>query len=437
MKNRRIILVVVIIATVLIGWIISIRSITGIEDKKKQEKLIQEADMYLQDELFIRAIPIYKEALQFQSSLNNSIEENLLQAYYGYGASNEYIDLALSRIEKGTANEQEYINVAEYYTETYKYEEAMSLIKSGIEKMQSDILKNYYEENRYEYQIFTTVFDEMIPTEDSDYMPVRYGDKWGYIDDVGYLITDCLYDFATPYNTEGYAVIKENGKFYLIVHNGDKYSIDKNNVEDVYRMSQNHILAKKDDLFSYYDYDFNNVAPTHQYDQITVNACGVAAVKKDNKWGIITDSGKRITDFIYDDIAVNSLGTVFCNNVGMVRLDNLWYLIDTDGNKISEQGFFDAKAPESVEYIAVKNENGKWGFITSEGNLIIDYQYSDAKSFSDGLAAIYHGDTWGYISKQNKLVIDQEFTDANPFHNGTAQASFIDGKILVKIKYRE
>ena len=268
-------------------------------------------------------------------------------------------------------------------------------------------------------------------------MPVKYGEKWFYVDDLGQPITDYQYDYATPYNDEGYAVVMEEGQFYLIVHNGDKYGIDKTKVEEVYQMSQNHILAKKGGLFSYYNYDFENVAPAHQYEQITVNACGVAAVKKDNKWGIITDSGKKVSDFIYDDVAVNSLGSIFSHDVAMVKLGELWYLIDTEGNKVLEQGFYGAKAPESEGLIAVENEKHKWGYINSKGEKVIDYQYADAKSFSDDLAAIKHGETWGYISKLNQLVIDQKFMDANPFHNGTAQASFIDGKILIKLKYRE
>ena len=162
MKNKRLILVVVIIATVIIGWIISIRNVTGIEEKKKQEALLKEADQYMKDMLYIRAIPVYKDALKYRSGLNNEIEEKLLQAYYGYGDFAEYIDLALNRIEAGTAKENEYINIADYYSKSYKYEEAMLLIKSGIDKTQSDVLKKYYEENRYEYKLITTVYDEII-----------------------------------------------------------------------------------------------------------------------------------------------------------------------------------------------------------------------------------------------------------------------------------
>ena len=42
---------------------------------------------------------------------------------------------------------------------------------------------------------------------------------------------------------------------------------------------------------------------------------------------------------------------------------------------------------------------------------MIDPTYDEAKSFSNGLAAVRKGDQWGFINKENKLVIDYQFTD--------------------------
>ena len=43
--------------------------------------------------------------------------------------------------------------------------------------------------------------------------------------------------------------------------------------------------------------------------------------------------------------------------------------------------------------------------------------YSDAKPFSNGFAAVYDGKKWGYINKNNTVVIEFEFNEAGNFNN--------------------
>ena len=66
---------------------------------------------------------------------------------------------------------------------------------------------------------------------------------------------------------------------------------------------------------------------------------------------------------------------------------------------------------------------------------MIDYQYVDAMSFSQHLAAVKVGGSWGYISEKNVLVIEQFIEAAEPFHNGIAQVKFADGEGLIMLDY--
>ena len=50
-------------------------------------------------------------------------------------------------------------------------------------------------------------------------------------------------------------------------------------------------------------------------------------MKKDGKWGIITDGGSGVVDFVLEDVAVNSLGAVYANDVAMVKKDGLWCIL--------------------------------------------------------------------------------------------------------------
>ena len=68
---------------------------------------------------------------------------------------------------------------------------------------------------------------------------------------------------------------------------------------------------------------------------------------------------------------------------------------------------------------------------------MIDYQYADALSFSDGLAAVRIVNDWGYISEKNVLVIEDVWSEAWPFHNGVAQADLSGNISLITLNYRE
>lgn len=437
MNGKKIVLLLSMAGMLAIAWILTIQDMTGTEKEKKQKELIVQADMYAEKELYMRAIPLYEEALNYSTSLNYSIEEKLLECYEGYGDWKSYIALVNLRVDKNRATEQEYIIVADYYLNNYKLEEAMNMIKKGMVALKSEQLNTYYEEHRYTYSMKITRYEDIMPTKDNLLMPAYDGEQWVYINDSGQLELDSTYDTVTPFNQAGYAAVSKEGKYYTIISNGAKYSVDENGVTDVYSLTNKYILAQVDGTYGYYDYEYNCVSQSHQYDAITTNACGRAAVKKGSNWGIITDSGEVVVDFILEDVAINSLGSVYANNVAMVKKEGAWYLIDTNGNQISEQGFYNAKAPESSGYIAVADDTGLWGYINQQGEEVISYQYHDAKSFSNHLGAVCIIDTWGYISEKNILVIEEILEDAQPFHNGIAQAKFMDGEALIKLNYFE
>ena len=347
-----------------------------------------------------------------------------------------YNDLVEKRAAENTAATQEYINTSDSYIAGYDLERGMELVKRGIDQTGDQALIEYYEENRYVYSVNVTKYEEIIPTEENLFMPACGENGWCYVDENGREILTESYDAVSRFNADGFAAVKKGGKYYTILQNGDKYGVDETGVNDVYGMSGNHILAEVNGKYSYYDYDFNCVAPAHQYEEITANACGAAAVKKGSKWGIITDSGETVVDFTLDDVAVNSLGAVFADGKAMVKTGESWYFINTDGERLCENGFAEAKAPESSGYIAVGNGE-KWGFMDETGKVVIEYQYEDALSFSEGLGAVKIGDKWNYISERNVRVIDQEFAEAKPFHNKIAQAEITGKAALIELEYVE
>ena len=91
-------------------------------------------------------------------------------------------------------------------------------------------------------------------------------------------------------------------------------------------------------------------------------------------------------------------------------------------------------------------ENGKYGYMDKDGNVVINPQFDRADDFSEGLARVRIGDEktgkWGYIDKEGKFVINPQFDCAEDFSEGLAKVKvggkygWIDktGKIVRKEK---
>lgn len=106
-------------------------------------------------------------------------------------------------------------------------------------------------------------------------------------------------------------------------------------------------------------------------------------------------------------------------------------------------------AAEPLENKAVQGElypmreNGRYGYINSEGFVTIKPAFEEGYSFCEGLARVSVQHKYGFIDKTGKLVIEPVFDDAGDFSQGLAMVSidnkygFIDreGKQTVPLKY--
>lgn len=66
---------------------------------------------------------------------------------------------------------------------------------------------------------------------------------------------------------------------------------------------------------------------------------------------------------------------------------------------------------------------GKWGYISTSGQLVIPPQFDAAEAFVNGQAPVKLGNRWGYIDKTGRYAINPQFTDAGYFYSNLARAS--------------
>ncbi|MCR5674084.1 MAG: WG repeat-containing protein [Lachnospiraceae bacterium] len=436
MKGKKLMLALISIAVVIACWIAAVMAFSGVKEKQQQASLYAEAVSFDERGLYARAIPKYKEALAIRTDLNNEIEDRLLAAYHAHGDKGLYTDLVLKREKNGRATEEEYMQAAEYLIASYKREDAMNLVKRGIEKFDSEKLKEYYENTAYAYRANIAEYAEILSTSSrSDLMPAYNGEGWFYLNDYGWPARNKVYEAATPYNKKGYAAVRENGVYYIIDRSGELYAIADPSITDVSGLTASRVLAKKNGTYSYYDLDFQPLNEQLQFEEITRNADGVAAVKTNGRWGILADDLSVVVEPDFDDIALNALGSAFAGGHAMVKKGDAWHLIDTTGADVCEQTWADARAPESDGWIAVANAEGKWGFIDPTGAMKIDYQFEDAASFSDGLAAVEKINRWYYISTNGRVQIEENMTEARAFHDGRAIAITPAGAMILTLEY--
>lgn len=435
MKGKKIVLVLVVGVFLALGWLLTLKKASGIDEINEQRNLVERADVFLSKKLYIRGIPLLEQALGMNVGDSKEIQRKLLQAYFDYDDEKSYIALLSDMSKLNNSTEEDYMRIISKIEERNDIDEALQIAKSGLNFFDEGKVKDFYEKYRYESKFLQLGYQKVSYSEDVEYLPSMYDNKWNYIDGEGRLQLQTDSESATPFNQSGFAVIKRNGRFETIVKSGELYGIDETGVEEVKGLTNSSIIAKKDGKFGYYNYDFKLLSESLQFDEVTMSSDGFSAVKRDGAWALMKDDGEITTDFIYEDVALNTLGSIFKNGRAMVKKGGNWILIDMEGKQLFEATFKEAKAPESTEYIAVGDGSGKWGFIDHEGNKVIDFKYEDAKSFSNGLAAVKENGFWKYISKADKIVIDELFDEAESFLNGKAVVYTKEGAAVLSLKY--
>lgn len=75
------------------------------------------------------------------------------------------------------------------------------------------------------------------------------------------------------------------------------------------------------------------------------------------------------------------------------------------------------------EGLAGVQYHGKWGYIDTRGTFVIAPTYDDAEAFSEGLAAVERDDKWGYIDAHGKEIVPLQYDGTSIVTgNGTAVA---------------
>jgi tetratricopeptide (TPR) repeat protein len=249
------------------------------------------------------------------------------------------------------------------------------------------------------------------------YCAVSDGSAWLIIGDDGEERSD-RYAYVGLVNAQGGAAVKTELGFRLIDGGGVERAILPDDIEaaGLYDDDTGLLPLLVGGKWQYFN--LRDALSPAKYDRAGAYAEGEAAVSTGGKWFLIDAGGNVVTELPFEDLRLSPGGSHARSGVIVAKQDGKWHLFDEE--KLSQIGDLSA---EDVDlfldgYIAFGN-GGKWGFADSEGKVVKEPEYAEAKSFSNGLAAVKNeAGLWGFVNGDFETVIPHGYLDADYFNAG-------------------
>lgn len=407
-------LVIILLVVLIIGGWGAALLATDSGKTKEYNSHIDMAEEYMGRGLYQKAIEEYDAALAIKST--EDVWTAKLDAYQKrYGEStkiyDDYLGAAQSAVSYYSKNADYLLTLANLYMVRDEYSSAYKALNNAVESgLKNDEVDALLLEVRYAFEIKWKAYTGYSACSNGFYAVSETG-VWTYVEQDG---SETDYEqllFAGPVGTSGIRVVQDKVRAYLIDEKEVVQGILKFNPTAAGIYSEGLIAIKDDKSFGYY----NSLGDKQfgEYNLAGAFVDGVAAVQKDGKWFLIDNKGKEVSSEKFEDIIIQENGTHLKDGVMIAKKDGT-YKIYRDGKATGS--YSDADIITDDNMIAVCKD-GKWGFVDLEGKEIIAPKYKEAKSFSNGLAAVSDGEKWGFIDSAGNQVIDYLFYGGDYFND--------------------
>ena len=428
MKKIRTVIAVILCVIVVAGWGTQAKS--KLANQTNRQKYLELAAGHSEQGLFQKAIAEYESAQAIKYS--QSVAETLVETYKksfedGTNTRGEYID-AYTRLCQNHPNEEKYWRGllqlcidAEDFSKGNEICKLMTKLNVKTENLLdlTDKFNYYYTERGRTY---TSVRGGL-----SGYYTVGDGSDWEIITPSGEGMrkTSATYINAISDNLDYVAVTEKDAR--LIDANGVVQAILSKSTDNMRAYGGGMIpMQQKDGKWNYYNIEKGDYT-LKGYDEASTFCRGMAAVKSGNSWRIIDVSGNPVFDITFSEIKLFSNGAFTDGSLFVAAVDGIFNLYDLNGKAATK---IDAKDMDLFcsSAVAFENADGKWGYINSKGDIVIEPQFASAKSFSNGLAGVSNGEKWAFINQSGRVVSDYAFIDVGYCSNaGYCFVSDING----------
>ena len=408
--------------------------ISGAAKKESQvNALILEAQQYHSEGLLGKAETAYAEAIKLGKSIElyNSVSD----MYFENGDYDNSIIWAEEASSEYPARTDGYLRMIRGYAQKGSYKNAFRTIDEYDGRGLHDKEIEAYRES-LKATFYMSIFSVKDVTEESNGFVGYYRDElWGLATADGSGVTENIYAKIGAMGDGAVSVCDTDGTWYLADTTG---KLLKNlnvsiggNIEDVGTYMNGLFPVKKNGSWSYYDAEmaerFGGFSDAGSFSE------NVASVQKGGKWYLINTNGETISDG-YDVILRDTRGVSYSQGIAIAKNGSQIVLLNGEGKVKEKTSFEDAKLPVSGELFAFK-KGGKWGFANLDGKVVIEAQYEDAHSFSNGFAAVCTNGLWGYIDEKNVMCIDAQFTACRDFNSYGVGFAICDGTWRTMVLY--
>ena len=250
--------------------------------------------------------------------------------------------------------------------------------------------------------------------------------KWGYATLSGELIIPAQYEKCYKFSGEGLAAIYDTDQrqYYFITTKGEKLATDISSFKlidgfgfDLEGFTNGLAPVKQGELWGYLNSKGKLAIPTKYDDAVEFNG-GFAVAKNGEKYVVLNTKGE---EFPVDVAGIVDLKH-FSEGLAPYRtVDKKFGFIGTDGKVVIQAQFL------SVGYfnnglVWAKSDKGALGYINKKGEWAIKPQFDAGKDFDleSGVARIKKDDKWAYVNKAGEVMYVKDTDLYGDFSNGLA-----------------
>lgn len=269
--------------------------------------------------------------------------------------------------------------------------------------------------------------------------------RYGYIAADGRLVIPARFRRAEPFKDGVARVWLTADSVGLLRPDGSFVATPR--YPDIGRFSEGRAAVERDSLWGYVNATGTWVIPP-RYSRAAPFTNGLALVLDADRsiYRFIDITGAQAVDVRFDAASAFVDGRAVVQVVGGAQ-----GLIDTHGRylivpRAGHVGLWSASGTTSwglAEGLLPIETDGKWGYATADGEVVIQPLFDEVQAFEHGKAPVRIGKQWGYVDRSGRVVIPPRFDFALPFKEGRAlvvvaeRAGFIDeqGAFVVEPRY--
>lgn len=241
------------------------------------------------------------------------------------------------------------------------------------------------------------------------YAVKKIGNKYTYVDINNHMLTTELYDYCTPFDEFGMAIIQQSGKYNFIRLNGTYQFVDWFEYLSYYTEDGYH-LAQRNGLYNYIKPN-GTLRFSQWYQSISSEDDGYYRVQRnDNKYNYIDKLGKPYFDQWYDYLIKNT------NHIKVINGDSCNIFL-SDKKPLFSKWYQDITYNYRYgNYYRITLDN-KQNYVTITGELLFNKWYDFVGEWEGSYVLIQEGEQYNLIDCTGKVQL-LEWQDLPPLWEG-------------------